>query len=145
MKIRDFVIYTILIVVTFSLGLVLVGEGVLQQKFGVDTPPTFSKVSKLQSTINGSADNFGDSVLSPTEQGQIDQNFDLNDNSFWTYTKRSIDSLWESISIIDGSKSAVTEILYYLKVNPIISATIIILIVFSIGFALITWWKGKVP
>jgi hypothetical protein len=144
MKITTMIITTVIIVAAFSLGLILVGEGILQQKYGVDDAPSFAKVDNLYGKLGNSSDNFEQAVLAAGEEGQRNDNPTADDGNFWTYTGRSLSAVWDSLQSVGASKSALSEVAHYLKVNPIITSTIVAVVVLSIGFALVAWWKGRV-
>lgn len=145
MKIETFVKGSIVISIIFILGLVVVGSGILQQEYGVSNGPNFNNITQYQKesyTLQSGLEN--ESMKQVADPGQADED-NTNDIVWWTYTKKSLKAVDQSIRSADSSKGAINEILTYLQVNPMIIGGIITFIVLSFVFALITWWKGKRP
>lgn len=147
MKIRDMTITAIVGVTFFILGLVLIGDGLLQQQYGVSEPPEFKEVNDLSGSLETlQSDMETDTFTQEADVGQMDEDeSSLSDMGFWAYTRKSLKSLGKAVKLNNPMQSASMEILNYLKVHPLIIAAIIMVLIVSLAFSLISWWKNRVP
>jgi len=67
MKIETFIKGSVVVVVMFILGLTLLGEGILQQKYSVTDPPTFGNVTNYQDDLTGLQTNLEEETLARSE------------------------------------------------------------------------------
>lgn len=144
MKIETFVKGVLVIMAMFTLGLVLVGDSILQQKYSVSNAPQFATVDALQQDMQDVQSKIENETLQrsdDTGQGDID----LGDDSWSTYTRRSLKATTQTFSTAVKSRSSIASVLTYLRVNPMIIVFIASFIIVSIGFALVTWWKNRRP
>lgn len=144
MKIETFVKGSLVTVIFFVLGLTLMGEGILQQNFGVTPPPSFGNVTAYQTDIAElQSDLEGETLDRSDDPGQMDRDEDTTDVSWYTYTRRSLKAVEYAIKSPDASRGGITQVLSYLGVNPLIIGGIISLIILSFVFALVAWWKSR--
>jgi len=144
MKIETFIKGSVVVVVMFILGLTLLGEGILQQKYSVTDPPTFGNVTNYQDDLTGLQTNLEEETLARSEDpGQMDRDEDTTDVSWYTYTRRSLKAVEFAIQGPDSSRGAISEVLSYLHVNSMIIGGILTVIVLSFVFALVAWWKNR--
>lgn len=145
MKLESFTIGAIVVVAAFLGCMMLLGESSLQKYYGVDSPPNFTKVSELNDDINTLSSGMTEEVMSRKNVGQADSQVDLDQLGFYTYSGVALKAALHEVGFTNPSKSAIIEVLTYLKVNPLIIATIILVLVTLMTFAFITFFRGKKP
>jgi len=143
MKIETFTKGSVVVVIFFVLGLTLMGEGILQQKFGVDDAPLFGKVTNYQSDLDSIKEDLEGQTLTSNESGLVDSEGGTFDEYGYNYIKRALKAVSLVIKGPDSSRSAITEVLKYLKVNHMIVTGILTILVLSFVLALVAWWKSR--
>jgi len=144
MKIETFVKGSVVVVIFFVLGLTLMGEGILQQKWGVASAPTFSNVSSYDKNIYSIQEEAEEeSLAKDTDPAQVDPIQDATDISWYAYTIKSLKVVQYTVKAPDSNRGAISEVLSYLYVNPMIIGGIISVMIFSFIFALVAWWKSR--
>ena len=144
MKIETFTKISLVVVIFFSLGLLLVGEGILSQQYNVADPPTFNGVSRYNSSILRVAEGMrNETMVKETDPKQQDQDYTTYDSDFIDYARKSYKATSETIRLASSSEGAINEVLQYLKVNSVIIGGIVSFIAISFAFALLAWWLKR--
>jgi len=143
MKIENYIKGSVVVFIFFTLGLVLMGNGLLKQ-WQIEDAPEFAQVDEYGEDIDSIQTNLEEETLErDDEPGQMDRDEDTTDVSWYTYTRRSLKAVHFTVTAADGSKGGITQVLNYLYVNPMIIGGIITILIMSFVFGLVAWWKGR--
>jgi len=145
MKIETFVKGSLVAVLVFIAGLTILGEGILQQKFGVEDSPldNFSRINSYQDNIKSLEVTMSGETLETSEVAEVEDSSNTGDFIWWTYTTSALRAVKSTVFSVDKSKGAISEIGDYLYVNPIISGGLISFLILSFVFSLISFWKSR--
>ena len=120
MKIETFVKGIVVVLAVFTCGLILVGDSILQQEYGVSSAPTIEGIQQLDEevhTMQGKMEN--ESLVRSTRTGQTSLDQDT-DETFWAYPSKALRTVSYTFSVSAKSKTAISGLLHYHKVNPLI-------------------------
>lgn len=138
MKIERFVLTGLVAVVTLTLCLALFGDSLIS---GV---PSFSNVTTQYDNYATVQAGFEGQILSVEDQGQSNDDTP-SEERFWVYQGRAIKAVGDTALTTSDTRGAITEVLDYLNVNPLITGTVIIFLIFAVSFGFAAWWRSRRP
>lgn len=143
MKLEQLFITLLVCVAFFTGGMIFLGEGIITSKFRTDEAPEFTKVDELDAALQTAEQSQSEEVFTPEDPGQTDENLDLSEIGFWSYSGRALKAVGYEAGAVNPSKSAFNEVLGYLKVNPIVIFTIASVLTVMIISAFVAFWKKR--
>jgi len=146
MKLEAFVKVS-LIVVTVLTAISFVYFNVYwEQNFSVEPAPSTSALNKSYDQLSVIRSQYeNDTLLTYTKSGQVEETNADSDDNFILYQARAFEAAGKSATGANNIFALITSFGKEIQANAIISSSIIIFIVMSIGFAFITFWRGRRP
>jgi len=142
MKIETFTKASYIVIVVFILGLTILGSTTLQNSFNFGNVPTFSNASNMYNNFSGAQSNLEEDFLTTENPGQTDES-SFDESRFWVYQGKALKSTWDVLQPQDDAKGTITEIGNYLKINGAILVAIVGLLILSLTFAVIAFWRNR--
>ena len=145
MKVETFVKGSLVAVIFFIAGLTILGDSLLQQKFGVDDAPIdqFSHVYSYKNNLTELEGKMSEGTLEAADSAEVDESQNTGDFVWWTYTTSALKAVKNTVISADKSKGAIEEVGNYLYIHPLIIGGIISCLILSFIFALVAFWKNR--
>lgn len=84
-------------------------------------------------------------LLRYTRVGQSEQDPTTDDTSFFEYQARSFEATGQAVANSRDWDGTIVSLGHYLQIPTILTGTAIVLLIISMAFALITFWRGRRP
>jgi len=145
MKLEAFLKTGIIIVAVLACIFLIIGNELWQESYDVTSAPSFLNINKSRDNLQVIRSSYENTtLLKYAKRGEAEEDTGASsDIDFIEYQARSYEGAGKAVSSSGRWFSTIEDLLNYIGVPVLIVGTIIILLIISIGFAFIAFWRGK--